>query len=237
MRTLACDYDERSAVGPTVGLIVLQSDEVMEAELRAWLPANIRLLHTRIPNDTRVSADTLCAMQDELPRVAGLLPAGVDYAAIAYGCTSASTLIGEAHVAELIHSVLPDVAVTNPMTALKAQLHSLGISRIALLTPYSQAVSSAIVDHLESSGIEIVQAGTFDEANDSRVARIDARSVLEAMVELGADERCEAVFGSCTNLRSLPFLAEARRRVGKPVITSNSALAWHIELLTTRVHT
>ena len=119
-----------------VGLIVLQSDEVIERELRAWLPEHVELLQTRIANDTHVSADTLCAMETELPRAAGLLPGGVDYSAIAYGCTSASTLIGEARVCELINSVLPEVAVTNPITALKTQLQSLGITRIALLTPY-----------------------------------------------------------------------------------------------------
>lgn len=231
MQTLVGNYDDRAASQPAVGLIVLQSDVVMEHELRTWLPARIRLLHSRIPNSTYVSADTLCAMEQDLPAATRLLPATIDYAAVAYGCTSASTLIGEARVRELIQAELPGVSVTNPITALKARLEALGLARIALLTPYSPVVSSAIVDHLDASGIEVVQVATFNETYDDRVARISERSVLDAMIRLGRQARCEAVFGSCTNLRALSILNEAQARTGKPVITSNSALAWHVEQL------
>ena len=92
-------------------------------------------------------------------------------------------------------------------------------------------VSSAIVAHLDANGIEVVQSATFDETNDAQVARIDAQSVHDAFIKLGSNTRAEAVFGSCTNLRALAFLDEAILAVGKPVITSNSALAWHIEQL------
>ena len=228
MRILDADYDPASGDGPAVGLIVLQSDEVMEGELRAWLPSGLRLLHTRIPSGTEVSADALREMERELPGAARLLPAGVRFDVVAYGCTSASTLIGEARVAALVRSVVPGAAVTNPLTAVKARLASLGVTRIALLTPYVPALSRAIVEHLEGAGIEVRQAATFDERDDARVARIAPRATLEALLALGAHDDCDAVFGSCTNLRALGLLEEAERRLGKPVMTSNSALAWHI---------
>lgn len=231
MKTLDATYDDASGTAPAVGLIVLQSDEVMEHELAAWLPSRFRRLHTRIPNGTHVSADALVAMERDLPGAARLLPAGIAFDVVAYGCTSASTLIGEARVAELVGVVVPGAAVTNPLSAAKARLASLGLSRIGLLTPYVPEISRALVEHLESAGIEVRHVATFDEQDDARVARISPESVLEALVGLGARDGCDAVFGACTNLRGLGILDEAARRTGKPVFTSNAALAWHIERL------
>ena len=57
-----------------VGLIVLQTDEVMEDELRQWLPSTTRLYHSRIPNDEIVNEETLSAMHARLPEVTRLLP-------------------------------------------------------------------------------------------------------------------------------------------------------------------
>ena len=186
MDTLRADYDAASGGRPAVGLIVLQSDEVLERELAARLPPGIERFHASIPNATDVTAETLRAMERELPAAAALLPAGVAYDVVAYGCTSASTVIGEARVAELVGTVVPNAAVTNPLTAVKARVRNRGASRIALLTPYSLDLSRAILEHLEGAGLEVVRAASFDERDDSRVARIAERSTLRAMVDLGA---------------------------------------------------
>jgi len=231
MKALDAELDPMSGPRATVGLIVLQSDEVIEHELRCWLPDDIRILHSRIPNSTHVSAETLGAMAHDLPASARLLPQGIGYAAIAYGCTSASTVIGEERVGELLQSVFPGVPTTNPLTALRARLENLGMSRIGLLAPYSQTVSKTLLDYLQASGIVISHAATFNESDDTRVARIGAQSVQAGLLDLGQHKNCEAVFGSCTNLRSQPFLDAVQRRLGKPVLTSNSVLAWHLEHL------
>ncbi len=52
---------------PAVGLIVLQTDETMEHELRHWLPASVRLFHSRIPNSVDINSDSLHAMKQLLP--------------------------------------------------------------------------------------------------------------------------------------------------------------------------
>lgn len=212
-----------------VGLIVLQTDEVMEDELRQWLPLTTRLYHSRIPNDDIVTEATLTAMHAHLPEVTRLLPK-LDYSALVYGCTSGATFIGEQQVTDAINTVLPGVPVTTPITAVKARLRDLGVKRIGLLTPYEPHVSQTIQDHLEAEGFEIASACAFFENRDKMVCQISESSIRDAVMELAATD-CDAVFGSCTNLRIAGILDELNKTAGKPVLTSNSALAWHIEHL------
>jgi len=154
---------------PAVGLVVLQSDETMEHELRQWLPDAVRLFHTRIPNDIEITHDTLRKMKAALPAATSLLPSTTDFKVIVYGCTSGSTVIGEKAVAAAVHNIFPNAQVTNPLSAIKAQLLAIGAKRIALLTPYVPEVSNAMMDELESQGIDIVSGASFHESRDDRV--------------------------------------------------------------------
>ncbi|MDG1084956.1 MAG: Asp/Glu racemase, partial [Planktotalea sp.] len=45
---------------------------------------------------------------------------------------------------------------------------------------------------------------------------------------LGQSEACDGVFISCTSLRAAGIVEQAERQLGKPVTSSNHALAWHL---------
>jgi maleate isomerase len=218
--------------GKSIGLILLQTDEVLENEIRQMLPERSVIYHTRVPSGKQVSSETLAAMETEIPAAVRLLPAAGGMGVIAYCCTSGTTIIGEENVEAAIHSVLPNVKVTNPLRAIKAYLTHLGAKRIGLLTPYEPQVSQALADHLEEAGFEISGFGSFYEKEESKVTRISRESILDAIQQIGSGDQCDAVFASCTNLRTVDLLDEAAHNIGKPVISSNAALAWHIgELL------
>ncbi len=138
---------------------------------------------------------------------------------------------GEQAVTDAVQSVFPKVAVTNPLSAIKARLASLNAHRIALLTPYVPAVSQALIESLNKDGYQVVQVGSFNESHDDRVARIASHSLMQALEVLAADDNVDAIVASCTNLRMFGLLPEATARLGMPVISSNSALAWHIQAL------
>ncbi len=231
MKHLSFELELDSDASPAVGLIVLQSDETMEHELRLWLPDTVRLFHTRIPNSVEINTDSLNRMKAELPVVTALLPTTTDFKVIAYGCTSGTTIIGEQAVSDAVRTVFPNALVTNPLSAIKAQLLALNVKRLALLTPYIPDVSAAIVGELESAGIELVRGASFHESRDDNVARISSDSLNSAIDELGTPKDVDAIFASCTNLRMHGLLDDASARVGIPVVSSNSALAWHIQQL------
>ena len=87
------------------------------------------------------------------------------------------------------------------------------------------------MDELESEGIEVVRGASFHESRDDRVARISPESLNSAIDALGTPNDIDAIVASCTNLRTIDILDAASARVGVPVVSSNSALVWHIEKL------
>ena len=80
--------------------------------------------------------------------------------------------------------------------------------------------------------MEIPVMGSFNQEDDNVVARIAPSSLAEAIVRLGSAKDCDAVFVSCTSLRVARIVEEVEARIGKPVTSSNHALAWHMLRLT-----
>ena len=212
-----------------LGVLVLQTDQTIEAEFGQLLDLEgVAIYHARLANDAIVTPNTLTKMADELPTAASLLPPNFGFDAIAYGCTSGATLIGEHRVRQLINDVHPQVPVTNPITAAKCALKILGVKNVALLTPYAPDVTSAMQANLEAAGIAVSIVGSFYEDNDDVVGQIDESSILAATLSIGASKACDGVFISCTSLRATGIIERAENQLGKPVTASNHALAWHL---------
>ncbi len=226
---LAFQTDAGFAERAALGLLVLQTDETIEPELHDLLNLpGVALYHSRLANAAQVSKSGLAAMADELPDSARLLPPGIDFDVIGYGCTSGATVIGETKVTDIVCQVRGEVKVSNPITATKAALRALGARRIGFVTPYVADVSAAMRENLQAAGFEIVAFGSFEEEEDAVVARISPSSILDAIMTIGENDTADAVFVSCTNLRVARVIPEAEERLGKPVISSNQALAWHM---------
>ena len=211
-----------------IGLLVLSSDRVIEVEFRrVFERCGVALYHSRIYNDAAVTPETLKQMEQRLTATADLICPGVALDVVGFGCTSASMVIGEDRVAERIREARPGVACTTPMTAAFAAFKALGLSNVALFTPYIDDINQAMRRHIEAQGFRVAAMGSFNEEDDPTVARITLESVEQAALQLGAPDAVEAVFVSCTNLRLLDGAAALEEKLGKPVTSSNHAMAWH----------
>jgi len=228
---LSFKSDGGYGAGPAIGVVVLSTDETLEPELRqVTAQTGVSLYHSRIPFDVNVTPETLARMEGNLPASLDLFPRHTNFGAIGFGCTSGATVIGAKRVAEIVKEQFPDTSVTDPISAVIAACHALGVKRLGMLTPYRMDVSTAMSELLEANGIKIGAFGTFEEEVDHRVARISESSTLDGMLQVGAGD-CDAVFASCTNLRSFGVIETAEKALGKPVISSNSAFAWHLHRL------
>lgn len=215
-----------------IGLILLETDVTAEGEIAAAFPEpDVALHHGRIRFAPEVRPDTLARMADALPEAARLLPGARPLDAVAYCCTSGATVIGAERVDAAVRSAHPSAAVTDPLRAVTAALAHLGAERVALLTPYRADVSEALSGRLAESGFDVAAFGSFEQETDALVARIAPASVEAALIALGAAPGVDAVFASCTNLRSFGSIRRAEAALGKPVVTSNQALAWALRRL------
>lgn len=212
-----------------LGLIVLQADETIEKEFRPLFDMDgVVLYHARIPSDPEVNEETLMRMKASLTETAALLPGNRPLDVIGYACTSASTVIGSDAVETAVRNAHPHAHVTNPAVAVVAALRHLGAKKVGVVTPYITEVSDAVVELLCEEGLDPVKVGSFGQSEEATVARIAPHSVEQAVQAIGEDPEVEAVFASCTNLRTFPVIDACERKLGKPVISSNLALAWHM---------
>lgn len=212
----------------TLGLIVLQADETIEQDFRRLFPPQVALHVSRVPSGAELNPDTIAAMEAHLPAAAELLPPAAAFDAVAYACTSGATLIGAGRVAELVGGACRTRAVTDPLTAALAAMRSLGATRVALVSPYITEVAEPIRRAFEAAGLAVPSMLSFGEKIEARVARIDPASIRDAALKAGAAEGVEAVFLSCTNLRTLDVIDGLEAELGLPVISSNQALAWDL---------
>ena len=215
-----------------MGLVVLQVDETIESDFReAFRTSKNQIFVTRIPSGLEVTAKTLSSMEHHISASAKLLPQSREFSVIGYGCTSASAIIGSEKISDLIKSVCSTREVTNPLLAATEYAKHLGVTKLALLSPYIEEVNTPLRKAFEINGLSTEAFGTFGEGQEEKVARISESSTMEAAITLGQDPSTEAVFISCTNLRTLNCLDKIANTIDKPVFSSNQSLAWHMKKL------
>ena len=103
-------------------------------------------------------------------------------------------------------------------------LQRLDVRRLSLGAPYSPETTLQGKGHLEAHGFEVVSF-----TNLQGVTNIYDETAERAygLARLADKEDAEAVFLSGTGLPTLPVLELLERDLGKPVISSASAMMWH----------
>ncbi len=220
--------DEGVAARARIGLVVLASDHTVEHEFRQVVNIpGVAIYQSRIPNSPTINPENLKAMEPHITDRTDVILPGVPLDVVAYGCTSASMIIGEQRVFDLIHAARPEAQATTPITAAFAAFRAMGCKRLGVLTPYPDEVNHFIRDYIESSGFEVPVFGSFNQDNDNTVACISADSMRDAVLEIGGHDNVDGVFVSCTSLRLAHCVTDIEKTLGKPVTSSNHALIWH----------
>ena len=232
-----------SETAAQLGLITLETDLTIETELRYFIGDSIgtsigsgqlpTILHSRIACDDQVTAENLTAMTDRFALTLALFPSNYHFDVVGYGCTSASLLIGEKTVRDIIKSHIDVEHVTTPLTALRRALRTIGAKNIGYLAPYISEISTQMCALLAENGFQIAAAATFGEEKDSIVGCIHPQSILDAVNVLvdQAETPLDGIFISCTSLKCASIIERAETKHGIPVISSNSAISWDMARL------
>lgn len=228
-RHIPFTLDQGIAYNASLGLIVLATDHTIEHEWRLMLGGRegLGFYESRLWNSATITPETLKEMEREIAPATRVIRPGERIDVVAFACTSGAMVIGDEAVAAQVHASRPDVPVTSPMKAAITGLKRIGARRVALLTPYMDRINQMMRRHMEERGLSVPVMGSFNHENDNEVARIDSASMRDAILDLGSHEAVDAVFVSCTSLRVAHLIEEVEARLGKPVTSSNHALAWH----------
>ena len=215
--------------GATVrfGLIALATDMTTEPDFVQIFPPEAIVHTTRVHYANPTTPENLRKMAPLLTDAAALITPGVPLVGICYSCTSASATIGVETVERFIHAARPGVPVVLPTVASSRAFKALGVSRIAVVTPYLPEASEAVAGYFASEGFDITSHHCLGLADDRDMARVSRQTIVEAAIAADGPDN-EAIFLSCTAFPAVGAISEIEERTGKPVVTSNQASAWEM---------
>jgi|TARA_B110000914_G_C15491894_1_gene461048 maleate isomerase len=211
---------------PKVGLIALSTDQTIEGDFYTIcknLPLDIFV--NRIHNQNPLTKENLLKMQDDLELVTSKILPDERINTIAYGCTSGTIAIGEDKVKEKILLAKQDCYVTTPVTSAIKAFKQMNVRKIALFTPYPDAVNKTILDYFTQKSIEVSSFTSLNLNLDSEIAQVDPNYILEISSKLEI-KNADALFISCTALPVLDILDKLENKIQKPVLSSNQTLIW-----------
>lgn len=214
-----------------IGLIALSADMAIERDFHRLVSSDeVAVFTTRIPLREPNTEETFRELARELPNIANLILPRSRLDVVVFGCTAASMLIGTPQIETAVHLGRAGLPVTNPALAVTEALRAVGARRVAMLTPYTTSVTEAAVGYFQAEGFAFSSVACLGIDLDDRHARISEEILLQQALALDW-QSADAIFLSCTAIRSLNVIEQLERETGKPVITSNQATFWHARRL------
>jgi maleate cis-trans isomerase len=214
-----------------IGMIVPASNTNAEPDFMMLAPPGTTIHTTRsdgydveaIPDSEQMRRFARQALDQQLQL---LVDARVEL--IGYACTSATLADGPEFDQSFCEEItaksgLPAVTTAG---ALVEAIRDIGARRVAFTSPYVPILAAEAVDFIRQCGIEVVNR--LDYENELSSLEQNALTPEDAYrMGLEADHpRAELMVISCTDYRALESVAALERTLGKPVVTSNSALMY-----------
>jgi len=197
----------------------------MEPEFNSAAPDGVSVHATRVFLEEAIPENLAGMARDAIG--AGRLLASADVGVIIFGCTSGS-LVGGLGFDQEISARLEQVAgtcATTTSTAVVSALEALSVGRVAVGTPYIDAVNNLEAQFLEAHGFRVM---SMEGLGFTRGRELHD-AVRGTAYELGRRVNrpdADCVFLSCTDLRTFEELVYLEADLRKPVLSSNSASLW-----------
>ncbi len=140
--------------------------------------------------------------------------------------TATSYFLGKDGEAELARKVERDTGIPfiSALGSAVEACRELGLRKVARGTAYDEALTLKGKEVLESYGVEVVSAVCLP---DVKSIFDEPRERVYGLVKEADRPQAQAVFLSGVGLHTLSVLAPAERELGKPVISSASAMMWY----------
>lgn len=205
-----------------LGLIIPSWNTVMEYEFQRMAVPSMSV-HTMRISHTADTEENLTWMGTQVPAASKLL-AHAKVGVICYGCTAGGFLKGPGYDQQIIRDIETATGIPGVATAAAVvdALRALGSTRVSVASPYEPWLNEKLQQYLKACGFEVLAIRGFGtQAHASFTPEQNATLVAEV-------DRAEsqAIFISCSNFRTLEIIEPLEQKLGKPVVTSNSASVW-----------
>ncbi|XDZ66560.1 arylmalonate decarboxylase [Alphaproteobacteria bacterium LSUCC0684] len=209
-----------------IGFVLLATEQTIEDDMFRLCPDGVGLHFTRAANPDSITIKTFNEQLPDLSRAAStLLPDG-SLDVICYACTSGSIVMGEARIFDALSKGAPYARPTSLITSVMAALRAVGAERIAVATPYLDEINKTEAEYLTANGFDVLAIEGLNLEKDSDMVRVRPEFLYEFAASVDQPD-ADALFISCGALRSLEIVDRLEQKLGKHVICSNQAMAWH----------
>jgi maleate isomerase len=227
----------KSAGSSRIGLIVPSSNTTMETELpelfrrQSEATGHRYTFHSARAAMKQVNREELLAMVGKAAECATAV-SDADVDVIAYACLVAVMAQGpgahkqsEQVIAEATRENGHPADVVSSAGALVRTLQSMGVHKVAIVTPYMAPLTRLVCEYIEGEGIEVLDAVALEVPDNLAVGRLDPEG-LPAIARGLAREGAEAiVLSACVQMPSLAAVQRVEDELGLPVVTAATATA------------
>jgi len=213
-----------------LGFLLPPGNPTVEPEMIALAPAGVSVHFHRMaaygaPGSLEGQDERTRTMIDNIDGSIELL-AAVEPNVIVVAHTATSYYLGRKGEAELLGRLqkATGTRVTTAFASVVRALERLNVRRLALGTPYSPETTLQGKTLLEAHGLQVVNFSNLQGVTNIYDETAERAYGLARLVDR---EDAEAVFLSGTGMPTLPVLELLEQDLGKPVISSASAMMWH----------
>jgi maleate isomerase len=155
--------------------------------------------------------------------------------ALVYACLIAVMARGagaheraEARLAEVASDNGAPAPVISSAGALVRALGALNARRIAIVTPYLDALTELVIEYLAGYEIEVVDAISLRVSDNVEVGRLDPEQLIPLARRLDTANADAVVISACVQMPSLPVIATIENELGLPVLSAATATTFDL---------
>lgn len=209
-----------------VGLLIPSSNSVMEVDFYRNLPHDTTVHTSRMYMvDTTVEGESRMLDEFTMP-AAEAVGTALPHLTV-FGCTSAGALRGKDYDRDLCQRI-GEATGSKPISVIESVNRALRESRakrVAVVTPYVDALNERIRASIEAEGIEVAAMHGMGISINFDIAGVTPEEIYDfVQSKIGPRVPGDALFLSCTNFNALSALSLLKIAYGDvPIITSNLA--------------
>jgi maleate isomerase len=215
-----------------VGLIVPATNTVMEPDFHRRLGTRCAISTDRMFQVDVTRDSEITMLEHEFPRALRLVQSTAPNV-IVFGCTSAGSLGGIQHDAELAARIKEQTGAqgVTVVASVLEQLRTLRAHRVAVFTPYIEDLTQSVAACILEAGCVVATAAGMGFSDNLKIGRVTPGEIATFVEAAMHGVQTDCVFLSCTNWQAVDAIPLVKARIGIPVITSNQATIDAVEAL------